>query len=79
MAPDNLVKQANEKRRAGGDRRRESAKHPLKSKTLWVSGAMAALGTVETMAPGIIPPGPTMLAFSAAMAFLRVITNQPIR
>ena len=65
--------------RRSGDRRKREGKNPLKSKTLWVSGAMAALGTVETMAPGIIPPGPTMLAFSAAMAFLRVVTNQPIR
>lgn len=54
-------------------------KHPLRSKTLWFNALVAAVGAFETAAPGVIPPGQTLIAVSVVGAVLRAITVDPVR
>lgn len=58
---------------------RRAGKPKWKSKTLWLSAITAGLGAIETAAPGVIPPGPTLIAISAVTAVLRVMTSGPVR
>jgi hypothetical protein len=50
-----------------------------KSKTMWFSALVAAIGALETAAPGTIPPGPTLIAISVAGAVLRALTVSSVR
>lgn len=55
-------------------------KKPLhKSKTLWLNALVAGLAALETVAPGTIPPGPTLAVISVVGAVLRTLTTAPVR
>ena len=54
-------------------------KNPFKSKTLWFNALVAGLGALEASAPGVIPPGPTIIAISVVGAVLRVMTVAPVK
>lgn len=50
-----------------------------KSKTLWLNALVAGLAALETVAPGTIPPGPTLAVISVVGAVLRTLTSAPVR
>jgi hypothetical protein len=55
----------------------------MKSKTMWFSGVLAALGVVQTTLPTMmaVPPqyqGPILLIVSAVVAGLRVATKEAV-
>lgn len=53
------------------------------SKTMWVAAALAALGVVQTQIPDLSIPadyqGYVTVAVGAIIAFLRVVTSQPVK
>jgi len=59
-----------------------NAKHPKRSRTLWVAVATAAAGAVLSAVPEALPAaatGPSLLLLAAINAALRVMTTQPLQ